>query len=88
MRNYCASNHALTGPRKVIGALENDVLLGLLDIPELTKEGSPTPQPTSKTSRKCVALLGIDTNMDVELTKKKRKRTIQRPPTRTNRANS
>ena len=61
-------------------ALEEDFLAGLLDIPDqASKEPSPVPPPTPRTSKKRVALGDVDTNIEREAKQPKRKkRTTQK----------
>ena len=57
-------NTSLTGPRKVMEHLEDDFLAGLLDIPDIICEEIPAvPPPTTKATKKRVALADVDTNV-------------------------
>ena len=74
------ANPTLTGLKKVMEALEEDFLAGLLDIPhQASKEPSPVPPPTPRTSKKRMALGDVDTNVEREAKQPKRKkRTTQK----------
>ena len=69
------ANPTLTRPKKVMEALEEDLLAGLLDIPhQASKESSPEPPLTPRTSKKCVALGDVDTNVERGAKQPKRKK--------------
>ena len=66
------ADHAFTGPKKAMDALEKDFVDGLLYFPEQNEERPSSPQPTTKSSRKCLAFSDIDANVEVRQRKKKR----------------
>lgn len=69
------ANPALTEPKKVMEEVEQDFLDCFLEIPDLaSREPSPVPPLTPKTSKKCIVLRSVDTKMEREAKQSKRKK--------------
>ena len=69
------ANPALTGPKKGMEELEQNFLDGFLEVPDFaSREPSPVPSLTPRTSKKRAALGNVDTNVEREAEQPKRKK--------------